>query len=50
MRYFAEDVDLVIGKFCQFGCLFELISVHDFNCIEKLVFFVLCFVDVTVLS
>ena len=47
---FGKDCNFVVGKFTKFRSVFELLHVHDFNCVEVFVFLVFCFIDVTILS
>ncbi len=50
MVHFGEYLNFVVSELCEFGLLFELFYVHDFDCKESCFCFVLGFVDVSVLS
>lgn len=46
----GENSDLVVGEFAQFGSVFELFYVHDFDCKESLGLAVLSLVDISILT
>ena len=50
MVYFSEDGDLVVGELLEFGCLFELVQIHDFDSKETWLCFMFGFVYISVLT
>ena len=47
---FGQDCDLIVGELTQFGCMFKLLNVHNFDCIMLVRLPIVCFIHITILS